>query len=145
MDDFACPARAPCAGTHPPLRTPGERDIKLLGLVMMIGVFDLRPEDQKAAGDGLIREMAARAEELEPSVVIDEFPAEVGNRVGLAPAEFVRMVAQKLRKRLCLISGRRGGAVEMDCRMAAALSALAPLLEPTSYLSASSTAASGST
>ena len=44
--------------------------------------------------------MAARAEHFQPAVIVDEVLAEIGGRIGLAPAQIAAMARQQLDQRL---------------------------------------------
>ncbi len=53
-----------------------------------------RAEDQEARRDLVVDEVAARAEKLQPAIVVDEFLAEIGRGVGLPPAQVAARAPQ---------------------------------------------------
>ena len=82
--------------------------------MMVVGIDDVGAEDQETRRDLVVGEMAARAEQLQPAVIVDEVLAEIGGGVGLAPAQLVATLAPADSTSGC--SRRRrdlGGAVEM--------------------------------
>ena len=100
------------AVAHAPFRAAGQRNVDLLGDMVMVGIDDVRAEDRKPAGDLVVGEMAARAEHLQPAVIVDEVLAEIGGGVGLAPAEIAARArasnASSRRSRRRRRSARRG-------------------------------------
>ena len=61
-----------------PKGVTGEREIKLLRLVVMVGIFGVGTEQQNAAGDPLAHEGAPLAEPFTIAVVFEEALAEIG-------------------------------------------------------------------
>ncbi|OWK21676.1 hypothetical protein AJ88_18515 [Mesorhizobium amorphae CCBAU 01583] len=99
VDHLAGLANLKAALTHAPFRAAGQRNVDLLGNVMVVGIDDARPKDQQAGRDLIIDEMAARAEHLQPAIFFQECRAEIGHAVGLPPAEFVPAPGQQPRQR----------------------------------------------
>jgi hypothetical protein len=87
MDYLPGGAPAERSIAHSPVSAAGQRDVDLLGLVMVVGIDGLRTEHQHAPGNRAIGKMAACSEHLEPAIVRHEFRAEIGLGVGLAPGE----------------------------------------------------------
>jgi hypothetical protein len=80
----------------------------------MVGIVDTGAKDQEPASDLAIIEMAARAEHLQPAVIVDELLAEIGCGVSLAPMEVVAALFQQTRQRTGLFPGDGRRAAEMD-------------------------------
>lgn len=60
-----------------------------------------------------LTEMAARADQLHPTVIVEEVLAEILGRIGhLAPAKPMAMSRQKLEQRLLALTRHAGGAIE---------------------------------
>ena len=84
-----CPRRAKppvgLAGTPP--GAPRQREVELLRLVRVRGIFGVRTEHEDAAGDRVADEGAAVADPFAPAVIVEEALAEIGARIGLPPVE----------------------------------------------------------
>ncbi|ESZ77620.1 hypothetical protein X726_07175 [Mesorhizobium sp. L103C105A0] len=104
MDNFARLAGVKAAFAHAPLGAAGQRNVDLLGNVMMVGIGDAGPQDQQSGRDLFIGEMAARAKHLQPAVVLQERFTKIARVVGLPPAQIVTTLRQQLHQRL---RGRR--------------------------------------
>lgn len=96
----------------------------------MVGIFDPRPEDEEAGRNLVVVEMPARAEQLDPAVVVDEMLAEIGGGVGLPPAELASVPGKQCRQRSRCVGRKVNGAVEkLEPGMAFGSSALAGIAQ----------------
>lgn len=130
MHDLVGPAHPIGSVPHPPLGAAGQRNVEFLGDVVMVGIFDPRPEDQEAGRNRVVVEMPARAEQLDPAVVVDEMLAEIGGCVGLPPAELVPVPGKQCRQRSRCAGRKVNGAVEkLEPGMAFGSSALAGIAQ----------------
>lgn len=88
VDPFPRRTDPPVGFRQTPKGVTGEREIKLLRLVRMVGIFGVGTEQQNAAGDPLAHEGAPLAEPFTKAVVFEEALAEIGVAIGLPPVEF---------------------------------------------------------
>jgi len=100
--------------TQPPIgasRTPkgatGERQVKLLGLVGMVGIFGFGAEQENAASELIAHEGAALADPFVIAISFEEALAEIGFAISLPPIEFVGLRLDRLDQRA---RARRGQA-----------------------------------
>jgi hypothetical protein len=105
MDPLSRRAQPPVGLSHAPPGMPGEREIELLRLVRMGGIFGLGPEEKNAAGDRIALERPALADPFAPAVVLQETLAEIGAGIGLPPVEIAGQRRDGFDQRL----GLRGG------------------------------------
>ncbi len=72
MDPLSRRAKPPAGLGRSPPGMPGEREIELLRLVRMGGIFDVAAEQQNAAGDRVALERPALTDPFAPAVVLQE-------------------------------------------------------------------------
>jgi hypothetical protein len=98
------------AGTPP--GAPRQREVELLRLVRVRGIFGVRTEHEDAAGDRVADEGAALADPFAPAVVVEEAPAEVGFRISLPPVELAGQRRDRLDQRPRARRGEAGQALQ---------------------------------
>ena len=70
MDPLSRRAQPPAGFGRAPPGMPGQREIELLRLVRMGGIFGVAAEQQNAAGDRIALERPALADPFAPAVVL---------------------------------------------------------------------------
>ena len=78
VDPFPRRTDPPVGFRQTPKGVTGEREIKLLRLVGMVGIFGVGTEQQNAAGEPFAHEGAALADPFAKAVVFEEALAEIG-------------------------------------------------------------------
>ena len=112
MNPFSRLTQPPIVFARAPQSVAGQRQVELLRLVRMGGIFDVRAEEENAAGDRVTDEGAALADPFAEAVVVEETLAEIGSRIGLPPIEFVGQRCD--RRRRAPASGARGSATDLE-------------------------------
>jgi hypothetical protein len=89
MNPFSRLTQPPIGWARAPQSVAGQRQIELLRLVRMGGIFGVGSEEENAAGDRSAREGAALADPFAEAVVVEEALAETGACIALPPIEFI--------------------------------------------------------